>query len=153
MVRKCAVLLGIKDFQQCAGRIAAVVFGKFVDFVQHHDRVGYAASLHGFHNPAWHRPHVSPAVSADLGFIPDTAETDPHVLSPERAGDTLSDAGLAGAGSSDKEENGAVLFSIQSHDRKLLDDAVFYFLKPVVVLIQYLFRPFQINGRKFRRFP
>ena len=153
MIRKCAVLLGIKHFQQCAGRIAAVVFCQLVDFVQHHDRVGYAAPLHGFHDPAGHRSNVSPAVSADLGFIPDTSEADPHVFSSERAGDTLADACLAGAGSSDKEENGTVLLPVQSHDSQLLDNALFYLLKPVMVFVQYLFRLFQIDGSKFRRFP
>ena len=153
MVRKCVVLLRIKYLEQSACRIAAVIFSQFIDFVQYHDRVGGAASLHCFHDPAGHCPYISPSVSADLCLIADTAQADADIFPAEGLCNTLADAGLARAGGADEEQDRTVLFPVQRHDRELLDDTFFDFFKAIVILVKYLFCPFQVDGSELRRFP
>ena len=153
MVRKCAVLFRVQYFQQGAGRIPAVIFGQLVHFIQHHDRIGRTAPLHGFHDPSRHGADVSPAVSADLRLVPDAAQADAGVFAPQRPCNALTDAGLAGAGGAYEEQDGTVLLPVQRHDSQLLDDALFYFLQPVMIFIQDLLGPFQIDGGVGGRLP
>ena len=153
MVRKCIVLFRIQDLQKRACRVSAIILRQFVDLIQYHDRVGDTASLHAFHDAAGHGADVGAAVPADLCLIPDAAKADPHIFSPERAGDALADAGLAGAGSPHKEEDGAVLLPVERHDSELLDDALLYLFESVVILVKDGFCTVQVDGGHFRSFP
>ena len=105
VVGESAVLFGIKYFEQSAGRVPVVGDGELVDLVEHHDRVGDAALLNAVHDPAGHGSDVSASVPPDIRFVAHTAKAYTGILAVECPGDTLSDAGLAGAGRSDKAEN------------------------------------------------
>ena len=122
MVRKSRVLLRVQHLQKGAGRVAGVVSGQLVHLVQDHHRVGNPAALDAVHNPARHGPYVGAPVPPYLRLVPDAAQADAHVFSVERFCDALTDAGLARARRSHKEQDGARLLFIQSHHRNLLDN-------------------------------
>lgn len=67
------VLLGVEDFQQRAGGVAAEVRGHLVDLVEHDDRVLRAGLLHRLNDLAGERADVGAAMTADLGFVADAA--------------------------------------------------------------------------------
>ena len=153
VVCKCIVLLRIQYFQECACRISAIVLGQLVHLIQHHDRVGGAAALHSLHDPPRHGADIGPAVAADLRFVADASQTDADIFTAQRAGNALSDTCLARAGRAHKEQDGAVLLLVQSHDGELLDDALLDFPEPVVVFVQDCFRLVQIDGFYFGSLP
>ena len=145
MVCKGVILFRVQYLQQGAGRVSAVVSCQLVHFIQHHNRVRGAAAFHAFHNPAGHGSHISPSVATDFCFIPDSAQTDTHIFSPQSLSNTLANTGFTGTRRSYKEQDRAGLLSVQGHNGKLLDNSFFYLFQAVMVLIQNLFCFFKVD--------
>ena len=153
MVGEGVVLFRIQYFQKRAGRVAAVVPGQFIYLIQNHDRIGNSAPFHPLHNSSGHGADIGSAVTADFRLVPDAAQTDADVLSAESPGNALADTGFSGPGRAHEEQDRTVLFLVQSHNGKLLNDPLLDFFQAVVVFVQNLFGPGKINGFKFRSFP
>ena len=107
VVSKGVILLRVQHLQQCAGRAAVEGCGEFVNFIEHHNRIGHTAFMDAVHNAAGHRTDVGTAMAADIRFIMNTSETDTHILTAERTGNAFADARLARSRCSDKEKDGA----------------------------------------------
>src|SRR4030095_10742043 len=96
-------------------------------------RVHRAGLLETGDDPAGQRADVGPAVAADLGLAPHTAERDPHVLAAERRRDRLAERGLADAGRADEQEDRAVLVGRELAHREELEDAALALGEPGVL--------------------
>ena len=89
MVLEHPVLLGVKDFQERRGGIAAEIRGHLVDFIEHEDRVLGAGLLHHLDDLAGQGADISPAVAANLGFIAHAAQRHADKLAPGGLGDVV----------------------------------------------------------------
>ena len=145
MIREGIILLRIQHFQQRAARITAVIVGKLINLIQHHNRIRNSASLDAFHDAARHRSNVCTAVSANFRFVARAAQTDADIFPVQRPGNALPDGSFAGTRRTYKQKNRAGLFLVQIHDRDLLQDTVFHFFQAIVIFIQNLCSFFQIN--------
>ena len=153
MVRERCVLLRIKHLEQRACRITVIGSRKLIHLIQYHDRIGYPALLDSIHDTARHGSDIGPSVAADIRFIPYTAQGNTHILAPHRLGNCLSDAGLAGTGSSDKEQDGTGLLMPQIHHGNLLNNPVLYVAQAKMVLVQNPLSFIQINFFRRLLFP
>ena len=132
VIRKAEILLGIKDLQQCAGRIAVIGDRQLIHLIQHHHRIGNAALVDPVHDPAGHRADVGTPVSPDLRLITDSAEADPYILTSQSPCDALANAGLAGSGRSDKQQDRPCLFLLFRR-RRTLFPCILRFFRPVLI--------------------
>src|SRR6185436_21141070 len=89
---------------------------------------------------AGERADVGPAVSADLGLVPDSAQRQPHELTPRRVGDRARERRLAHAGRPDEAEDRALHLLDEAANRQELEDALLDPLETVVVVVQDLLR-------------
>ena len=153
MIGEIAVLFGIQYLEQGAGRISVVGDGQLVDLVEDHDGIGDTALLDAVHDPAGHGPYISAPVAADVRFIAHTAQTHARVFAVKGFGYTLTNAGLAGSGSSDEAENGAGLLFFQIHHGNLLDNALFNLFESEMVFFEYGFRLVEIDFLSVLVFP
>ena len=78
-------------------------------------------------------------MAADIRLVAHAAQADAHILALQGAGDAAPDAGLAGAGGPDKEQNGAGLLALEIHDGNLFHDTALDLLQAVMILVQDLF--------------
>src|SRR5438876_10499889 len=77
-------------------------------------------------------------MSANLRFIPNTAQTHSHKLPTERISDRLTEACLADTGRPEKTKNRAVSLRVQFADGEIFDQSPFYFFKVVMIAIEDL---------------
>src|SRR5438132_8532135 len=77
-------------------------------------------------------------MSANLRFIPNTAQTHSHKLPTERISDRLTEACLADTGRPEKTKNRAVSLRVQFADGEIFDQSPFYFFKIVMIAIEDL---------------
>ena len=147
VVRKGVVLFRIQHFQQSAGRVAVVGHPELVHFIQYNNRIGSPALLDPVHDSARHRSDIGSPVSADVCFIPHTAQADTYILPLQRSGNGAADAGLSGTRCTDKQQDGTGLFPVQVHDRNLLQDPVLDLFQSVMIFIQNPGCPVDIDPR------
>ncbi len=105
VVAEAVVVRRIEHLHQRRRRVAAPVAVELVELVEQHHGVVYAGLGETLDDAARHRPDVGTAVPADLGLVAHAAESDAHERSPERVGDALRDAALAGAGRAGEAED------------------------------------------------
>src|SRR5438132_11147935 len=84
-------------------------------------------------------------MSANLRFIPNTAQTHSHKLPTERISDRLTEACLADTGRPEKTKNRSVSLRIQFADGEIFDQSPFYFFKIVMIAIENLLRLVEIE--------
>src|SRR4029450_6492260 len=87
----------------------------------------------------------SAAMSPNLRFVSDTAQTHPHKFSTERVGNRLTEAGLANTGRAKKAKNGTVPLRIQFTHGKVFDQSPLYFFQIVMIAIQNFLRLIEIE--------
>ena len=75
-------------------------------------------------------------MTADLGFVMRSAETDPHEFPARRPRDTLAERGLADTGRADKAQDRAAAARIELLDRQIFEDAPLDLGQPVMVSIE-----------------
>lgn len=107
MIHKGMVLLGIQHFQQGRGRIAPVVRGHLVHFVQAEQGIVELDPLQRLDNLARQRAHIGAAVSPDLGLVAHAAQGEAHEIPPRGLGHGLGQGGFAHAGRSHETKYGA----------------------------------------------
>ena len=145
MIRKAVVLFGVQHLEKGAGRVPVIGGIELVHLVQHHHRVRDAAFLNAVHDAAGHGPDIGAPMAADIRLVAHAAQADTHILALQGTGDAAADAGLAGAGGPDKEQNGAGLFALEIHDGNLFHDPALDLLQAVMVLFQHLARLIQVD--------
>jgi hypothetical protein len=69
-----------------------------VHFIEHKDRIAGASPLDGLDDAARHGPDVGAAMAPNFSLVAHASQAHVGELSPECAGDTLAQTGLAHAG-------------------------------------------------------
>ena len=138
VIAKAPVLLSVQSFEQGRCGVAAVVGGKLVDLVEHHQGIAGLGLNDAADDAPGHGADVGAAVTADLGLVMHTAEGDAHELSVRGGGNALGNAGLAGARRTDKAEKPALDIGAQLLDGKVFEDALLDLLEAEVVVVQLL---------------
>ena len=91
------VLLGVENFEQRRGGIAAEVGGDFVDFVEQEDGILGAGALHVLDDLAGHGADVGAAMAANLGFVAHAAQREADKFAAGGLGDGHAERGFAHA--------------------------------------------------------
>ncbi len=147
MVTEGEVLLGVQHLQQRRGGIASEIGANLVHLVQHEHRVLGPHALDGLDDATGQGANIGAAVPPYLRLIPHAAQRHANELSAQRAGDGSPQRSLARSRGAYEVEDGALgllgcfsFFSLQAQlaHRQVLQDALLYFLKVIVVLVQYL---------------
>jgi len=74
VVRKTEVLLRVKHFQQCRGRIALEISIELIDLIQHEKRIDDFGFCHGLQDTPRQRADISAAMPANFGFVVHTTQ-------------------------------------------------------------------------------
>ena len=102
------VLLGVEDFEEGTGGVAAEVVGHLVDLVEHDDGVLGACLFHRLNDLAGKGADVGATMAADFGFVAHAAERHADELAAGGLGDGHAERGLADTRRSDKAEDGTL---------------------------------------------
>ena len=168
------MILGrVEHLEQRGGRIPSPVRADLVDLVEHEHGVARLGPPEALDDAAGHRADVGPAVAADLGLVTHAAERHADEAPAEGASDALAEAGLADAGGPDEAEDRLPRGTVARHVRRLgrhrrpggtglarpsvallpelldgqvLKDPVLDLLEVVVVLVQDLAGPADVDG-------
>ncbi len=136
MVEEVVVLLRVEHFEQGRGRVAVEGGANLVDFVEHDDGVGGARVFDGLEEFAGHGPDVGAPVALDLGLVADAAHREAVETPAQGVGDGAADGGLADAGWSRQEDDGAGDLALHDAHGQEFEDAFLDVFEPVVVLVQ-----------------
>ena len=138
------VLLRIQHFQQGGRRIAAMIPTDLVDLIQDHDRIGGLHLSDRLQDATGHRTDVGLAMTADLTFIMQTAQTDAGILATDRIGDASTQRGFTDAGRSDKTEDRTLHITLQLQYREIFQDPFLDPVHPIMIDIQHFLRLAQV---------
>ena len=138
MVAERGVLLGVEDFQQRGGRIAAEIGAELVDLVEHEDGVIGPGLADALDDAARQGGDIGAAVAADLGLVVDAAQADADELAAQRLGDALAQRGLARARRAGEAEDRALHVLLELADGQVFEDPLLDLLQVVVVVVEDL---------------
>src|SRR5206468_2886596 len=136
VVAEVRVLLGVKDFEQRGGGIAAEVPADLVNLVQHEHRVAGLSAPDALDHLAGQRSDVGAPVPADLGFVVNAAQGHAHELAVERARDRLGERSLPHARRSYEADDGAFDLGLEPQHGQVVENAFLDLVEVVVVLVQ-----------------
>ena len=145
MVAEGRVLLGVEDLQERGRGVAAEVGAELVDLVEHEDRVVRRGLANALDDPAGHGGHVGAAMAADLGLVVHAAQADPDELSPQRPGDALAQRRLARSRRAGEAEDRSLHVLLELAHGQVLEDSFLDLLEVVVVVVEDLPRPAQVE--------
>ncbi len=139
MIGERVVQLGIEDFHQRGGWIAAEIHGHLVDFVEDENRIDRAGLLHHLDDLAGKGADVGAAMAADFGFIANAAEGDADEFAAGGMADGHGQGSLANAWRADEAQDRALGILHQLADGEKFEDAVLDFFEAVVLFVQNFF--------------
>ena len=116
MIAEGEVLFRIQDLQQGGGRVSPVIGPQFVDFIHHEDRVVHAYLFQAVEDASRHGPDIGPAVPADFGFVPDSAQGDANKFPSQGPGDRTAQGGFPDPGRTHETEDGSFHLGVQFAD-------------------------------------
>ncbi len=151
MIAERVVLLGVENFHQRRGRIAAEIAAELIHFVQHHDRVVGFPALQSLNNLAGQRADVGAPVAANLGFVVHAAKSDAHEFAAERTRDGLAERSFADTWRPHEAKDWPLHAGLKFLHRQVIEDALLHLLQVVVVFVQNLVRFRDIDFRAARR--
>src|SRR5262249_38310557 len=123
VVAEGRVLLGVEHFEKRGSRVALDTAPEFVDLVEHHHAIPGPGPADPLYDVPRQRTDIGAAVSADLGLVVGSAETDPNKFAAGGPGDTLPQLGLADAGRTAKAQDRAGPARIELLDREIFENA------------------------------
>src|SRR5689334_6237538 len=132
------VLLWVEHLKQRAGRIATKVGTDLVNLVEHHDRIACAGSPQLLNNAARHRSDISAAMSANFGFVANSAQAHPNKLSLKRISHGLTQARFPDTGRSKQTENRALAKRVELAHSEIFNQPALYFDQVIMVAIENL---------------
>src|SRR5215510_3374334 len=133
------ILGGIEHLKQRRRRIALKADADFVDLIEHEHRIHSAGLLQSLHDASGYGADVRPSMPSNFSFVADTAERHAYELAIHRAGDRLTERGLAGARRSDEAQDRsadrAALWRLQLLYGEIFDDSLLDLVEIVVILV------------------
>ena len=145
IVAEGVVLFGVEDLEQRRERVALIARRELVHLVQHEHRVAAPRLAHRLRDVAGKGSDISAPMAANFRLVMHAAQTDAPELKAERLGDTLAEGGLADARRPHEAQYRTAAFGIQLAHREELQNAPFDLLQTIVVVIQYLARPLDVE--------
>ena len=140
MIPETLVLLAVQHFKKCGSGIPSLVISDFIDLIEQHQRILHACLTQSRSDPARHRAHICPPVSADLRLIAHAAEADPDIFLVECFCHALRDGSLACSGRSHQTENRAVAPFGQRPHRQEFQNTLLHLFQSVMLLLQQFLR-------------
>src|SRR5580658_197677 len=134
------VLLGIEDFEQRGGGVAAKIRRDLIHFVEKEDRILGARLFHVLDDLARQRADIGAAMAANFGLVAHAAEREAHELASGGLGDRHAQRRLSHARRADEAEDGAFGILDELADGEELEDALLDFFQAVVVFVEHFFR-------------
>src|SRR5687768_3696827 len=132
------ILLGIQNFQKRRRWIAAEVATELVDLVQKDHGVDRTCPFHQLNDLARKGADIRPAMAADLGFVMDSAKSEPDEFTPSRPGDRFAERRFANAWRADETEDRPFRILDQLSNGEKLKNAFLDLVETVVVLVKGL---------------
>ena len=145
VIHEGIVLFRVKHFQQGRGRVATVVGGHLVHFVQAEEGVVELYPLERLDDLARQCAHIGAAVAANFGLVAYATKRKAHKIAPRGAGHRLGKRGFTHAGGANKAQNGALEPLRELLHRKVFEDAFLGLFKAVVVAVEYRTGLFKVN--------
>ena len=145
MVAEGVILLRVQHFQQRRSRVAPEIAAHFVDFVKQEHRIHGARLLDAGNDSARNCAYIGAPVTANLGFVPHTAQRHLDEFPADSLRHRPDDRGLAHARRADKAQNRAFHVLLHAQHGQIFDDALLDLFQPVMILIQNPPGPLQIQ--------
>ena len=145
VISERVVLLGIEHLEKSAGRVSLIVGGELVDLVEDNKRVVRTRGIYSGNYASGHRGYVSPPVTSDLGFVANAAQSDTLDLAPDSRADRLRDRRLSDAWRTYEAEYLTLYVWRKLAHCEILDDALLYLVKTVVVAVERLFNVLYVD--------
>src|SRR5580658_1069459 len=133
------IQLGVEDFHERGGRVAAKVGGHFIDFVQDEDWVHGAGLFHHLNDLTGQRANIGTPMATNFGFIANAAEGYADEFATGGMSDGHRQRGFADAWRADEAENRSFGILHQLADGEKFQDAIFNFLEAVVLFVENFF--------------
>ncbi len=140
------VLLRVQNLQQGGRRVAVVAGPQLVDLVQDHHGIHDAGLFDARKDAPRHSADIGAAVAADFGFVADAAEAQADVFAPEHLRDAFPEARFPRPGRADQQQDGPLLVLLELHHGDVLQDALFHFFQPVMLLVEQTAGFLQADG-------
>merc|ERR1719502_585157 len=109
MVGEGVILRWIQHLEQRRGRVPADVAPELVDLVEQDDGICAARLADGLDDGSGHGPDVRSTMAANLCLVVHASKRNAPEAPVEGGGDRPSERGLAHAGGTDQEQNGALV--------------------------------------------
>ena len=156
MIAERRVLRGIEHFEERRRRIALVVHGDLVHFVEQEYGILRARLAQPFHDASRHCTDVGAAMSANLRLVTDAAQRRTHELPARRPRHGACQRRLANARRAYEAQDRRMLLLRELVDGKVFENALLDLLESVVILIQDSFRRLDVDvvlrGSRPRKF-
>src|SRR5208282_3980509 len=136
VIREGVIDLGIEDFHEGSGRVAAEVRGHFVHFIEDEDGIDGASLLHHLDDLAGQGANVGAAMAANFGFIAHAAKGNADELAAGGVANGHGERGLAHTRRPDKAEDGALGILDELAHGEEFEDALLDLLEAVVLFIE-----------------
>src|SRR5438034_4194775 len=159
VIRERLVLRRVEYLEQRGGRVSLERDTQLVELVEEEYRVLGTRLLHALDDPAWHGADVGAPMASDVGLVAGAAERNANVRPTHGARDRLGDRGLAYPRGADEQQDLTarllIVFVALRHrvGRALpqltygqeLEDLILHVLETVVILLEDLRRPLQVE--------
>ena len=146
VVAKLEVLRRIENFQQRRGGIAAKVPSQLVDLVEHQQWIPHAGAANRLDDPPGHGADIGAAMAAQLRLVVHAAQAHPLELAAHGPGNRLAERRLADARRPDETEDRGLGAGVELHHGQLLDDPLLDLLEIVVIFVQNLPGPGEVEN-------
>src|ERR1039458_2858593 len=130
------ILLGVEDFEEGAGRVAAEIAAQLIDFVEHEDRVVGTGAAQALDDLPRQGADVGTPVAADFSLVVHAAHGDAREFAAEGAGDGAAERSFADAGRPDEAQDGAFQHGPQLQHGQVVQDALLHLFQVVVIFVQ-----------------
>ena len=145
MIPEFVVLIGIQNFEHCAGGIAAEVAGHFIYLVQQKHGIIDARRLHAGKYSARHRADICAAMPAYLRFVAHSAQRHLNKRSSGCPRNGLDNRSLSYARRADKTQYCAFVVVGKLVNRKIFDNSALDFFQAVMIAVENFFGFFKVE--------
>ena len=131
------VLFRVQHFEQGRCWVAVeIALRHLVNLVEDEDRIAAACLQHVLDDAARHGSHIGAAVTADFGFIVQTAQRHAYILALHGCCDALAQTGLSYARRTVEAEDRTLAAAVQCSYGEEFQNALLHILHAVVVVVQ-----------------
>ena len=143
-IGKVVILSRVENFEESTRGVTAEVVSDLVDLVEHENGVSRSGTADFLDEAPRHGADVSATVTADLRFVPQSADGNAGELASQCFGDGSTEAGFAYAGRAEETENGAAPIRVELTDGEILKKTALHFFEAKVIPVENLRGPFEI---------